>query len=162
MDFLCSECFTRVHSKGSRRQHSSFSLDTCHGEACRRCATVVCSATRKKFCFECYTSVHLPTLPLTDRKLPVKIDYQLMWQSVALSKAALASRVAPSIDLDNDWYPFFDKYGVLLYHNFRTKESYRRNPAAVHDDEEPVGDECSDVSDRICKLTTKPIVSPFT
>lgn len=118
----------------------------------------MCASAGRIFCFKCYTESYIKTIPLPDRPLPKRIDYEKEWLELVRTRS-LTEEI--SGDIGNDWYPFFDRFGVLFYYNFSTKESFRRSPVSLFDDEEPVGDEASDVSERIHGLNSMSFCFPF-
>lgn len=157
-DFLCLTCARRIHAKGKRTTHFEFSLKHCEGEDCISSGTVMCASTGRIFCSKCYTESYIKTIPLSDRPLPKRIDYEKEWLELVRNRSHTEEI---SSDIGNDWYPFFDRFAVLFYYNFSTRESFRRSPVSLFDDEEPVGDEASDVSERINGLNSMSFSFPF-
>jgi hypothetical protein len=159
-DILCTICFERLHRKGSRKFHSTFSLIQCSYSECDKSALLTCSNSGQRICHGCYTGKHMQKFPLEDRKNPLRINYRDLFERVS-RPIKVASMT--EIDISNDWYQFYDKYGVLFYYNFRTKERSRRDPLGQlnSDDEKSIGDEASDVFDRINKLPNQSHLFPF-
>lgn len=151
-DFLCDSCSLRIHRKGQRRLHKLFSLSRCENvDNCTRPASVECPITRKRFCASCYTEIYLPTVPLHQRSgAPALINYASEWNSLHVDEG-IGIDSLKNCDVQNDWYPFNDRYGVIFYYNFKTEESQRRAPGSVFDDSNDsiICDEQSDVSERI-------------
>ena len=155
-DYLCRGCFDRLHRKGRRAQHKTWSMLPCQYFAvCNRCAIVRCPVSESVFCAECYVDEYLPTVAWKSRQLPTRIDYRRIWEpgNVTLNY--------PSAGTEIDWHPFCDKDGLVYYHNFKTNESLRRSPLAFFEDEEPVAEELSDVSSRLSFFTSMTFESPF-
>jgi hypothetical protein len=157
-DWLCYDCFLHVHGHGSRRFHESIDLVSCGSEGCSRCALLTCPRSNRSFCAECYSCAYLPGIPLSERTFPVRIDYEESWRRFNEREKLLPD---PATDAGNDWYPFCDRFGVVYFYNFKSRESLRRSPISMFDDEDPVADERSDVSARVSRTQSRKFTSPF-
>ena len=157
-DWFCEGCFKVIHNRGNRRFHRSLDLIPCASEGCTRIAQLICVREDRALCANCYTYVYLPCVPLSDRELPARIDY-----AETLKKLREHGESSPDKDKDlgNDWFPFCDRFGVIYYYNFKSRESMRRSPISMFDDEDPVADESSDVSERVSKFSSRQFTSPF-
>lgn len=158
-DYLCLECFDKLHARGARREHAPFKLVPC--VLCMSMpAKLLCTFTDKSFCHECYALRHIKTLPHDGKENhPRKIKYKQQYERYAeFAKARGGSqnpapRSAAKQDqnlyesvLSTDWHPFYDIRGVKYYYNFVTGERMRQSPrrepnsadpgAAVDDEEE--------------------------
>jgi hypothetical protein len=158
-DLFCPICYDRVHRKGNRSRHKQLSLLRCsYTDVCGHYAVVQCQLSGRVFCPECYLKSYISQLPMTDRKPPIRISYGPIWDSDA---STVSFKSPPVNDLTSDWHPFYDRDGLLFYYNFSTRGSRRRIPLSSFDDEEPVAEENSDVSKRVCKLKPLYFSSPF-
>lgn len=158
-DLFCPICYDRVHRKGNRSRHKQLSLLRCsYSDVCGQYAVVQCQLSGRVFCPECYVKTYIPPLPMTDRKPPLRITYGSIWDADA---SAVSFKSPPVNDLTRDWHAFYDREGLLFYYNFATGASRRWIPVSSFDDEEPVAEENSDVSNRVCKLKPLYFSSPF-
>ena len=151
-DFLCSDCCTKLHSKGKRSLHSIL-----HLQVCCSCNTLpaksICSATDRKLCHPCFALKHINQLDDKSRERPPhRIDYeQLAKDFISLCEARDDSeeieerekttkfmQKSPYTYSDNLsekqllasglWHPFYDNKGTLYFYNFQTREQMRRKP----------------------------------
>lgn len=153
-DYLCLECYDKLHQKGARQQHAPFRL-----VACSLCVTMPaklhCTFTDKSLCHECYAMKHIKVLPPDGKEnQPRQIDYKQQYIRYATfakerrerQKKTLPGTFAGDDDgdgdayesvLSTDWHPFYDSRGVKYYHNFLTGERMRQSPRRVPNTADP-------------------------
>jgi len=144
-DYLCLECYARLHAKGARRDHAPFRLVPC--ALCSDMpAKLHCTFTDKSLCHECYAMKHIKVLPPDGKEnQPKRIDYRQQYDRYAKfakerqlsSPLALCDEDGYESVLSTDWHPFYDVRGVKYYHNFRTGERMRQSPRRVPNTADP-------------------------
>lgn len=142
-DYLCLDCYDKLHQRGARRDHAPFRL-----RSCALCVTMPaklhCTFTDKSLCHECYAMKHIKLLPPDGKEnQPRQIDYIQQYyryatfaqerrknQSKNMQMSGQSEEVDESYDsvLSTDWHPFYDSRGVKYYHNFLTGERMRQSP----------------------------------
>jgi len=150
-DYLCLECYDKLHQRGARRDHAPFRL-----VACSLCVTMPaklhCTFTDKSLCHECYAMKHIKILPPDGKEnQPRQIDYKqqyIRYATFAKDRREAQKKLLPimagededeSYDsvLSLDWHPFYDSRGVKYYHNFLTGERMRQSPRRVPNTADP-------------------------
>jgi len=175
-DYLCLECYDKLHQKGARRDHAPFRL-----VACSLCVTMPaklhCTFTDKSLCHECYAMKHIKVLPPDGKEnQPRQIDYKQQYvryatfakdrqtaqkKNMPLSADGEEEEGGDSYDsvLSTDWHPFYDSRGVKYYHNFLTGERMRQSPRRVPNTADPgAPPELAKNDDN--EMTMKPGVKP--
>lgn len=152
-DYLCLDCYDKLHQRGARREHAPFRL-----VACSLCVTMPaklhCTFTDKSLCHECYALKHIKVLPPDGKEnQPRQIDYKLQYIRYATfakerrekqnkGKSSQHDDDGDEQDafesvLSTDWHPFYDSRGVKYYHNFLTGERMRQSPRRVPNTADP-------------------------
>lgn len=154
-DYLCLDCYDKLHQRGARQQHAPFRL-----VACSLCVTMPaklhCTFTDKSLCHECYAMKHIKVLPPDGKEnQPRQIDYKQQYIRYAtfakerrerqkkINSAVLAGQADEGEEevyesvLSTDWHPFYDSRGVKYYHNFLTGERMRQSPRQVPNTADP-------------------------
>jgi hypothetical protein len=149
-DYLCLDCYDKLHQNGARRQHAPFRLSAC--SLCKSMpAKLHCNFTDKSLCHECYAMKHIKFLPPDGKEnRPRQINYKeqyIRYATMAKDRqkklAATTGNADDNIDdayesvLSTDWHPFYDSRGVKYYHNFRTGERMRQSPRRVPNSADP-------------------------
>lgn len=160
VDLYCPDCSSRIHRKGKRSRHRYHAVQQCQfSSGCGNRAVLECTVTGEPFCSSCYVNRHIHSIVMERRTPPRRIDYMSYWKdNISLSNVTLPSF---GTEAGNDWYPFYDRDGVLYHFNFRTGEAQRRSPMEMFEDEDQVPDEQSDVSIKLDKIACLPFKSPF-
>jgi hypothetical protein len=151
-DYLCLDCYDKLHSKGARSDHSPFRL-----VPCALCVTmpakIHCTFTDKSLCHKCYAMKHIKMLPADGKEnQPRRIDYVEQYNHYATLAADRTKTKLfrpgelPDINtssyesvLSTDWHPFYDARGVKYYHNFSTGERMRQSPRRLPNTDDPSG-----------------------
>lgn len=146
-DYLCLNCYTFLHAKGARLNHSPFRLVPCV-MCIDKPAKLHCTFTDKALCHRCYAMKHIKMLPSDGKEnQPRRIEYRQQYDRFAddarkrreqLQKKHENSQKQQKPDdknydaydsvLSTAWHPFYDARGVKYYHNFSTGERMRQSP----------------------------------
>jgi hypothetical protein len=142
-DYLCLQCYDKLHQKGARRFHAPFRLIPC-ASCLTMPAKLHCTFTDKSLCHECYAMRHIKTLPPDAKENPARrINYKDQYDryasmaqdkqirpdtAISFTSEADSAKSYESV-LGAEWHPFYDARGVKYYHNFATCERMRQSPA---------------------------------
>jgi hypothetical protein len=157
-DLFCVGCFGGLHSRGRRSSHRFKAVSRCSCfDECGARASLRLPDSGVLFCISCFKSKYMRTVALGHRETPERID------DVSSLKEDFQRTLAhgESSNMSYHWCPFYDKDGVLFYHNFATGESMRRSPLEMFQDEEDVAEELSDVGKKLENHTGITFESPF-
>jgi len=153
-DYLCLECYDKLHQRGARQMHAPFRLVSC-SLCVTQPAKLHCTFTDKSLCHECYAMKHIKVLPPDGKEnQPRQIDYKqqyIRYATFAKERRDAARKLhanrledgeAEEEDgfesvLSTDWHPFYDSRGVKYYHNFLTGERMRQSPRRVPNTADP-------------------------